>query len=62
MTSELLTMPEAAALARVTERTLNRYIAAGKGPAVTRFGHRVLFRAADFADWLKANTHTQAAA
>jgi excisionase family DNA binding protein len=55
-THDILTISEAAALARVSERTLSRYIAKGNGPPVTRMGRRVLFRAPDFAAWVQAFT------
>lgn len=62
MTNELLTMPEAAALARVSERTLHTYIKTGRGPAVTKISNRNMFRPADFAAWIKANTNAPKAA
>src|SRR5689334_10753545 len=48
MQNHLLTKREAASRARISERTLERHIAAQSGPALTRIGRRVLIREADF--------------
>jgi excisionase family DNA binding protein len=50
--SELLTKREAATRARITERTLDRHIAAGSGPTLVRIGRRVLIRAEDIRNWI----------
>jgi len=50
--SELLTKSEAAKRARITERTLDRHIAAGSGPILVRIGRRVLVRADDMRAWI----------
>ena len=57
MTPVLLTKREAAARARVSERTFERILANGTGPAATRIGSRVLIREDYLADWL--DTHTE---
>jgi len=48
----LLTKREAATRARITERTLDRHIAAGCGPILTRIGARVLIRAEHISEWI----------
>lgn len=54
----LLNKREAAARARISERTLDRILAAGDGPVVTRIAGRVLIRE-DYLDaWIERCTET----
>jgi predicted DNA-binding transcriptional regulator AlpA len=48
----LLTKREAAARARVSERTFDRVLASGTGPAITRIGARVLIREDHMGAWI----------
>ncbi len=57
--SELLTKREAATRARITERTLDRHIAAGSGPVLTRIGRRVLISVDHMSGWIDAHTVIQ---
>ncbi len=50
--SPLLKKREAAARLRVVPRTLERLVASGTGPVVTRVGSRVFFLACDIDEWL----------
>jgi excisionase family DNA binding protein len=52
----LLTKREAANRARVSERTFERVLATGTGPAVTRIGSRVLIRVDHFLAWIEGCT------
>ena len=53
---KLLTKPEAAEIVRVTPRSLDKYVAAGTGPAPTRIGGRILFRADVLEEWIRYRT------
>jgi excisionase family DNA binding protein len=46
-----LTVPEAAALLRVSQITLNRWCLTGCGPAYRKFGKRVLYARSDVLAW-----------
>lgn len=59
---DLLTVPEAAQHARLTERTLWRLIARGVGPAVTRLGGSTYIRTDRLGEWIEDNTTTSAEA
>jgi uncharacterized membrane protein len=48
----LLTKREAASRARISERTLERILANGSGPAVTRIAGRVLIREDYLTAWI----------
>ncbi|MBX9933687.1 MAG: helix-turn-helix domain-containing protein [Methylobacterium sp.] len=52
-----LTQREAAALLRVSERTLERHRLTGSGPAFVKLGRRVVYRAADLVVFAEAHTH-----
>jgi excisionase family DNA binding protein len=52
MTYILMTKREAAAHARVSERTFDRVLASGNGPATTRIGTRVLIREDNLNAWI----------
>ena len=52
----LLTIPEAAALARMSRRTLESQIAQGTGPATVRISRRIVrVRRADLIAWIDAH-------
>jgi excisionase family DNA binding protein len=53
MSFSVLTRDEAAKLARISSRQLDRLIATDAGPAVTRIGRRVLLPADSFEAWIK---------
>ncbi len=54
---EILTKREAAQLARISERTLDRLMEVGNGPArISLSVRRVGFRRASFLAWLEART------
>ena len=48
---EFIRLREAAAMLRVSARTLDRYRSAGGGPAYFAFGHRIVYERADLAAW-----------
>lgn len=52
-----LTQPEAAALLRLSERTLERYRLSGTGPAFVKLGRRVVYRTADLMAFADAHTY-----
>ncbi len=52
-----LTQREAAAVLRLSERTLERHRLAGTGPAFVKLGRRVAYRKSDLEAWAAANTH-----
>ena len=54
--TSLLTYGEAAARARLGESTLKRFMAQGRGPALTRLGGRRFVREDHLVQWLNANT------
>lgn len=56
MTHTLLTKREAAACARVSERTFERVLAGDTGPAITRIGGRVLIRKDHLNAWIERCT------
>jgi excisionase family DNA binding protein len=58
---ELYTKREVAMRVRISERTLDRLIAKGTGPAITRIGSRVLFRADLLARWIEAQDGARSA-
>ena len=51
----LLTQQEAAAMLRLSERTLERWRVSGGGPAFTKLGRRVLYREPDLFYWVASN-------
>jgi excisionase family DNA binding protein len=53
---QLLSRPEVAKLLRMSTKTLDRLVAAGEGPPVTRIGGRVLFRQDQLDAWIKARS------
>ena len=53
--AKLMTLPETADRARITQRTLLSHIAAGTGPTVTKIGRRTLIRDDHFREWLERN-------
>ena len=53
MSHTLLTKREAAARLRVSERTLDRALASGTGPTVTRIGSRVMIREDHLDAWIE---------
>lgn len=53
---EFLIQREAAALLRLSERTLERYRIAGTGPAFVKLGRRVVYRRLDLHAWARAQT------
>ncbi len=58
MDFELLTKSEAAERVRITPRFLQKRIAAGDGPELTRIGRRVLVRSDRLQSWLERHTET----
>lgn len=62
--AKLMTLPETADRARITQRTLLSHIAAGTGPTVTKLGRRTLIREDHYLAWLDRNARSggQAAA
>lgn len=52
MIDRLYRLREAAEIAQVHERTLQRQIEAGTGPTLTRIGKRILIRESDLKRWL----------
>ena len=57
-TAKLMTLPETADHARITQRTLLSHIAAGTGPTVTKIGRRTLIREDHFQEWLERNARS----
>ena len=53
---ELLTSREAAALLRLSERTLERHRTAGTGPRFCALGRAVRYRRRDLLDWIERGT------
>jgi hypothetical protein len=53
--SALLMQREAAALLRLSERTLERYRVTGLGPKFIKAGRRVLYRQSDLDDWIMSH-------
>jgi hypothetical protein len=53
MAFNVLTRDEAAKIARISPRHLDRLIAAETGPEVTRIGRRVLISSDSFREWIK---------
>lgn len=49
-----LTQREAAALLRLSERTLERFRVTGDGPKFVKAGRRVLYRQSDLDEWITA--------
>lgn len=56
-----LTQHEAAAVLRISARTLERHRLEGTGPKFLKAGRRVLYRPADLEAWLNKNTFTSTA-
>lgn len=52
----LVTVPEAAALLRMSESTLRYWRYAGLGPRSIRLGRRVFYRESDLLAWIEAET------
>ncbi len=52
MTTRLMNLPECASRADISLRTLQRAIARGEGPRLTRIGARVMVAEADHNAWL----------
>ena len=55
-TSAFLTQGEAAALLRLSGRTLERHRLSGTGPVFVRLGRRIVYRSQDLMAWAEANT------
>jgi predicted DNA-binding transcriptional regulator AlpA len=53
---ELLTGREAAALVRLSERTMERHRTAGTGPRYIALGRAVRYRRRDLHDWIERGT------
>ena len=53
---DLLSVDEAAARVRISVRTLQRLIADGRGPALTRIGGRRFIGAEQLGRWVERNT------
>jgi excisionase family DNA binding protein len=58
----LLTGREAAAVLRLSERTLERWRVAGGGPHFVKLGRLVRYREADLATWITAHVATSTSA
>lgn len=52
----LLSLDEVSRMARVTPRTMRRFVAAETGPRVTRIGGRIFVQEAHFKRWIAANS------
>jgi hypothetical protein len=48
---ELLNLTEAAKASRICRRTLQNLIDAGRGPRLTRIGHKIFVAAPHLAEW-----------
>ncbi|MFT8945550.1 MAG: helix-turn-helix domain-containing protein [Acetobacter aceti] len=59
MDLKLLSINEAADQARVTSRTMRRYIAENIGPRVTRVGGRVFIQEQHFRNWIRNGVSSQ---
>jgi excisionase family DNA binding protein len=55
---KFFTTQEVAELLRVTVRTLERWRAAGKGPALITMGGLIRYRHSDLDAWIEANRST----
>lgn len=63
MMDQLLSTKEAAEVLRASERALERWRVTGDGPKFCRVGpRRVVYRAADLAEWLEARVYQHRAA
>ncbi len=58
----LITQKEAAAILRLSVRTLERHRVAGTGPAFVKLGGRVAYRSSDLMAWAASNTFYSTAA
>lgn len=56
--SAYLMQHEAAALLRLSERTLERFRVTGFGPPFIKAGRRVLYRPSDLDDWIATRLRT----
>lgn len=52
-----LTQGEAAALLRLSGRTLERHRVSGTGPVFVRLGRRIVYRPGDLMTWAEAHTY-----
>jgi predicted DNA-binding transcriptional regulator AlpA len=52
----LLTGREAAALLRLSERTLERHRTAGTGPSFSALGRAIRYRRRDLLDWIELSS------
>ena len=52
---DLLTIDECAARLRISVRTLQRLIADGRGPVLTRIGGKVFVRVDQLTGWIERN-------
>lgn len=53
---DLLTIDECAARLRISVRTLQRLIADGRGPVLTRIGGKVFVRVDQLTGWIERNS------
>jgi hypothetical protein len=53
-----LEQTEAAAVFKISPRTLETYRLTGKGPVFTKIGSRVLYQLRDLYNWADRNKHT----
>jgi predicted DNA-binding transcriptional regulator AlpA len=56
--SALLMQREAAALLRLSERTLERLRVSGDGPRYVKYGRRIAYRTADVEAWVASHLFT----
>ena len=54
----LLTTPEAAAILRLSRRTLEDYRTKGNGPTYRRLGKKIVYRPEDLNAWIDARAFT----
>jgi excisionase family DNA binding protein len=59
--SEFLTPDELAAELKISPRTLDRWVALGEAPAMTRIGRKRLYRRSSVRAWLLAREQDRAA-
>jgi excisionase family DNA binding protein len=60
--TDYLTQDEAAALLRVSERSLERWRVEGQGPLFRRFGRRIVYGRSDLQAWAEARVFQSTAA
>jgi predicted DNA-binding transcriptional regulator AlpA len=57
--NQLLNITQAAALLRLSPRTLDGFRNTGRGPRFAKLGRRVMYDSADLAAWVEASKRTR---